>query len=79
MFTRRGRSHIGFDRVSTYTGARLNRTRAMYLHHLKLLPLLLCLTACGQTGSLYLPEKTAPPVEKSTPPPQDEQASEPRE
>ncbi|MGB5539445.1 MAG: lipoprotein [Gammaproteobacteria bacterium] len=51
----------------------------MYLRYLKLLPLLLCLSACGQTGSLYLPEKTAPPVKNTLPPPQDEQAPEPPE
>lgn len=33
----------------------------MSLHPLKLLPLVLCLAGCGQTGPLYLPEKSPPP------------------
>ena len=51
----------------------------MYLRYLKLLCLLLCLTGCGQTGSLYLPEKTAPPPAGQMPPPADEQTREPGE
>jgi predicted small lipoprotein YifL len=51
----------------------------MYRHYLKLLPLLLCLSGCGQTGPLYLPEKAAPPPAVESPPPADEPAPEPRE
>ena len=62
--------HIGFDGSSTYTGASHNRTRAtMSLCRLKLLPLLLCLAGCGQTGPLYLPEKAPPPAGSTTPAP----------
>lgn len=71
---------IGFGGSSTYTGSNLNRTCAMSIHYLRLLPLLLCLSGCGQTGPLYLPDKTAPPPTTSeTPAPDDEQAVERRE
>jgi predicted small lipoprotein YifL len=45
----------------------------MTMRCLKLLPLVLCLAGCGQTGPLYLPEKTAPPP-PAPPPAEDEPA-----
>jgi predicted small lipoprotein YifL len=50
----------------------------MSTRHLKLLPLLLCLAGCGQTGPLYLPEPEAPPPATPAPPPADEPAQEDR-
>jgi predicted small lipoprotein YifL len=48
----------------------------MSIRYLKLLSLLLLLAGaqagCGQTGPLYLPEKTAPPPDSDVPAPQDE-------
>lgn len=45
----------------------------MSLHPLKPLLLMLCLAGCGQTGPLYLPEKSAPPPAAPPPPPPAEQ------
>jgi len=41
----------------------------MHIRHLKLLPLLLCLAACGQAGPLYLPEKPPPAADNPSPAP----------
>jgi len=50
----------------------------MSIRYLKLLSLLLLLAGaqagCGQTGPLYLPEKTAPPPDVQAPAPRDEPA-----
>ncbi|MGD2113217.1 MAG: lipoprotein [Gammaproteobacteria bacterium] len=51
----------------------------MYLRYLKLLALLLCLTGCGQTGPLYLPEKPAPSPADPAPRPADEPAQDSRD
>jgi predicted small lipoprotein YifL len=51
----------------------------MPVRHLKLLPVLLVLAGCGQTGPLYLPDKAPHPQDIKTTPPQDEQTREHQE